>query len=161
MAVEIERKFKLISDAWKKNIERQIHIRQGYLQTGLEDNQRTSVRVRISDETATLNIKSADMSVYRTEYEYPLPLGDAVYMLENLCDGYLVEKTRFLVPYTGHVWEIDVFEADNLGLQMAEVELGSMDEKFDLPDWIGEEVSTNPHYYNNYLVKHPFRYWQK
>ncbi len=161
MAVEIERKFKLASDAWKIHISREIVIQQGYLQTGLEAGQCSSVRVRIADEKATLNIKSIEMSIHRTEYEYSIPLTDARYMLENLCEGYLIEKNRYLVPQGEHIWEIDIFRGRNQGLQMAEIELKTMQETFELPDWVGEEVSNNPFFYNNYLIKHPFQYWKE
>lgn len=160
MATEIERKFKLATNNWQQHITGKKTIRQGYLQSGLKKDQRASVRVRIANDKAMLNIKSAAMSIYRTEYEYPIPVADAEHMLSTLCDGRIIEKTRYLVPYHEHLWEIDIFAGDNAGLEMAEVELKAIDETIQLPDWVGDEVSEDPHYYNNYLIRHPFKCWQ-
>ncbi len=159
MAVEIERKFKLVSGEWRKQVSKHKKIRQGYLQSGLKPEQASSVRVRITDAGATLNIKSAEMSVYRTEYEYSIPLADAEHMLTRLCEGPIIEKTRYLVPQGNHLWEIDIFEANNAGLEIAEIEVDHIDEIVNLPDWIGEEVSDDQRYYNIYLLKHPYKSW--
>ena len=160
MATEIERKFKLCSDAWKQLVCDSITMRQGYLQSGLRPDQASSVRVRIANGKATLNIKSAEMSVHRTEYEYDIPLDEAEHMLDSLCEQPIIEKTRYLVPFAGHTWEIDIFEGDNSGLEIAEVEVKNIEETVKLPDWIGEEVSDDPRYYNIYLLKQPFKYWK-
>lgn len=97
----------------------------------------------------------------RQEYEYEIPLDDAEQMLNTLCGDVIIEKTRYHVPYMSHTWEIDIFEGDNSGLQMAEIELGSEDETFELPEWIGEEVTSDRRYYNINLLKHPFKMWKK
>ncbi len=159
MAIEIERKFKLASNDWKQQVSEQKKIRQGYLQSGLEPEQISSVRVRIADTRATLNIKSAVMSVHRIEYEYSIPLADAEHMLDCLCEGPIIEKTRYLLQQDQNLWEIDIFEGENSGLEIAEVELSHIDEVISLPDWVGEEVSDDQRYYNIYLLKHPFKYW--
>lgn len=155
MALEIERKFLVISDAWRKQATRSEDYQQGYL----NDLRTCSIRVRVAGDHAYLNIKSARLGVQRHEYEYAIPLADAKEMLANLCIGSIVEKTRFFVPYGDHVWEVDVFSGDNSGLTVAEVELQSEDERFALPSWIGEEVSHDPRYYNVNLVTHPYKDW--
>ncbi len=155
MGVEIERKFLVRSDAWRRDAGPGEVYRQGYI-AGL---QTASVRVRVAGEEGYLNIKSARLSVRRTEYEYRIPLHDAEEMLEHLCEKPLIEKMRYLVSHQGHVWEIDVFEGDNEGLTVAEIELQREDEAFALPEWTGEEVSHDPRYYNVNLVKHPYRDW--
>ena len=137
MAIEIERKFLLTSDSWKQNADAGTLYRQGYL---TEAGDRASVRVRISGDQARLNIKSATLGVYRREYEYAVPLADAAEMLEELC-GSIVEKVRYLVRHGQHTWEVDVFSGANDGLVVAEIELGSEDEAFERPDWLGDEVS--------------------
>ena len=159
MGIEIERKFLLKNDDWRPLVTGTQVIRQGYLQSGLEKNQKSSVRIRISNQRANINIKSVDLSMVRQEYEYEIPLQDAEEMIATLCDDVVVEKTRYHVPYETHLWEIDVFEGLNSGLQMAEIELSNIDEHFELPEWIGEEVSYDERYYNISLLKHPLSQW--
>lgn len=156
MGIEIERKFLLKNDEWKKQVTETHVIKQGYLQSGLQASQKSSVRVRVSNKQANINVKSADLSIVRQEFEYEIPLHDAQQMLKTLCVDKVIEKTRFLVPYKSHLWEIDIFSGENSGLQMAEIELTHPDELFEKPDWIGEEVSDDKRYYNNYLAKHPY-----
>jgi len=155
MATEIERKFLVISDHWRAAAESGVRFRQGYLAgTG-----KASVRVRVEGQAANLNIKSATLGVRRQEYEYAIPLRDANEMLDALCTGGIVEKTRYRVPVGGHVWEVDVFEGDNTGLVVAEIELDHEDEVFERPAWAGAEVSDDPRYYNVYLAEHPYTSW--
>lgn len=155
MATEIERKFLVRDASWRAAAQPGTAYRQGYF-AGLE---RCSVRVRIGDGRARLNIKGATLGIERCEYEYPIPLRDAEEMLARCCSTPLVEKTRYRVPYGAHVWEIDVFEGDNRGLVVAEIELAHRDEAFERPAWLGEEVSDDPRYYNVNLVTHPFKEW--
>lgn len=159
MAVEIERKFLLKNDNWKSQVTKTLAIKQGYLQSGLEKSQKSSVRIRISNQQANINIKSVDLIMVRQEFEYAIPLSDAQQMLSTLCDDIVVEKTRYHVPHASHLWEVDIFEAQNAGLQMAEIELTDIDEPFELPDWIGEEVTSDERFYNIYLLKHPYKQW--
>ena len=156
MASEIERKFLIVSDAWKASVVRSVRYRQGYLCPV----DTSSVRVRVSDDMAYLNIKSATLGVERLEYEYPIPLSDAHEMLDRLCRKPLVEKTRHFVEHAGHCWEIDVFEGDNTGLVVAELELQTTDEAFERPAWVGEEVSHEARYYNVCLVDRPYSAWE-
>ncbi len=155
MGIEIEKKFLLRNDAWRTEADAGTAFRQGYL----VGSDKASVRVRIEGDNANINIKSATLGITRQEFEYPIPLEDAQNLLENLCEKPLIEKTRYHVRHTGHVWEIDVFEGENAGLVVAEIELDDEDEAFARPDWLGEEVSGDPRYYNVSLVKHPFCDW--
>ena len=159
MGIEIERKFLLKNDDWKQQVSETHIIKQGYLQSGLEKSQKSSVRIRVSDQRANLNIKSVDLTMVRQEYEYEIPLPDAEHMLATLCGDVVIEKTRYHVPYASHLWEVDVFTGANTGLEMAEVELTEVDEKIDIPPWIGDEVTDDKRYYNIYLLKQPYNTW--
>ncbi len=155
MAIEIERKFLLVNDNWRTQVSKSINYRQGYLQ----GDEHSSVRIRVSDDTAKINIKSATIGAQRHEYEYDIPAQDAHELLNTLCHKPLVEKTRHLVVIKQHTWEIDEFSADNQGLIVAEIELSQVDEKFEKPAWVGLEVTDDVRYYNNQLAKHPFKDW--
>ncbi len=156
MGTEIERKFLVVGDGWREGVTRQSHFRQGYL----ANNDRCSVRVRLADDRGYLNIKSFELQMQRTEFEYSIPDTDAREMLDHLCAKPLIEKTRYYVDYHGHLWEVDVFEGDNAGLVIAEIELQDVDEVFDKPDWVGAEVTADPRYYNVNLIDHPFKDWR-
>lgn len=155
MGTEIERKFLVVNDHWHEHVTDSIHYLQGYFTT----NASCSIRIRVAGDRANLNIKSATLGITRGEYDYPLPVQDAKEMLYNLCNKPLIEKTRYHLRHADHLWEIDVFSGENEGLIVAEIELGSVDEKFDLPDWAGKEVSDDPRYYNVCLVEHPYKNW--
>ena len=159
MAIEIERKFLLKNDDWKPLVTQTHVIRQGYLQSGLQASQKSSVRIRISNDRADINIKSLELTTIRQEFEYEIPLEDAEQMLSSLCEEPVIEKTRYHVPYASHLWEIDIFEGNNKGLQIAEIELEHIDETFELPEWIGKEVSDDERYYNIYLLNTPYMMW--
>lgn len=161
MGIEIERKFLLKNDNWKTAVTETCVIKQGYLQSGLESSQKSSVRIRISNQQANINIKSVELNMKRQEFEYEIPLDDAEQMLNTLCDDVVIEKTRHYVPYASHMWEVDIFAGENTGLQMAEIELGSVDESFEIPDWIGDEVTNDKYYYNSHLLKAPYKMWNK
>lgn len=150
MPVEIERKFLVTSCAWRAGAH-PCSIRQGYLSLG-ED---TTVRIRIAGAAAFITVKSKTQGLSRAEFEYPIPLADAESMLDTLCARPLIEKTRYLVEHAGKVWSVDVFEGENDGLVVAEVELTGTEEKVDLPDWVGEEVTYDPRYRNSALVNAP------
>jgi adenylate cyclase len=155
MAIEIERKFLLRDGSWQTSADDGVLIRQGYL----AGSEKSSVRVRIAGDKANVNIKSATLGITRQEYEYPIPLAEANEMLDALCEVPLIEKTRYHVFHAKHCWEIDVFSGDNQGMVVAEVELGSVGEDFERPDWLGKEVSDDTRYYNVCLVKHPYKDW--
>ena len=156
MTEEIERKFLVTGDAWRAEASG-TRFRQGFLST---DPDRT-VRVRAAGARGTLTIKGRTVGARRPEYEYEIPLADAEQMLDTLCKRPLIEKVRFELRAGAHLWEIDVFEGDNAGLVVAEIELESEDESFERPDWIGEEVTDDPRYFNANLVESPFRTWPR
>lgn len=154
MAVEIERKFLVSGEGWRKQGPG-IAYRQGYLSTAPERN----VRVRLGHGKGYLTIKGASVGAARVEYEYEIPSRDAEEMLDNLCERPLIEKTRYRVEHAGLVWEIDEFSGDNAGLIIAEIELDSEDQQLLLPDWVGAEVTGDPRYYNASLIASPYTSW--
>lgn len=147
MSTEIERKFLVVSDAWRRKATSKSHIVQGYLARG----RRSTIRVRIKDDkTATLTIKSRQRGISRSEFEYRIPLKDARSLLE-LCGSSRIEKERHTVPQGKLTWEVDVFVSP-VELVMAEIELESADQEVKLPKWIGEDVTDNPDYRNSSLA---------
>jgi len=156
MPVEIERKFLVLGDAWRREVVRSRHMAQGYLAG--PPSSRCSVRVRVAGEEAWLNIKSATPGVERDEYEYPIPLADAERLLATLA-GDQVEKIRHDIERDGHVFEIDEFLGANEGLVVAEIELAHADEVFARPAWLGREVSDLERYYNVNLATRPYSLW--
>ncbi|HZV64194.1 MAG TPA: CYTH domain-containing protein [Telluria sp.] len=154
MGVEIERKFLLAGDGWRALGTPQL-LRQGYLSS---DPARV-VRVRVEGERAAITIKGRSVGATRGEWEYAVPLADANELLEQLCAQPIIEKYRSRIRYAGNVWEVDEFLGANQGLKVAEIELGSEDQQFDRPDWIGEEVTHDARYYNSSLVRVPFSQW--
>lgn len=154
MGSEIERKFLVVGEGWRVGA-RAAPCRQGYLAVGPP----VAVRVRIMGGRATLNIKRAILDIERDEFEYPLPLEDAEALLAGLCQGTVIEKTRYVTRYADLVWEVDVFEGANAGLVVAEVELDHAVQRVDLPPWVGAEVSGDPRYLNTSLALHPYTRW--
>jgi len=152
---EIERKFLLLGDAWRRGA-RGTRYRQGFLST---DPERT-VRVRASEEGGRLTVKGRTHGATRAEFEYEIPLDEANELLDRLAKRPLIEKWRYRVEASGLTWEIDVFEGDNEGLVVAEVELDSEDQEVVKPSWCGEEVTGDPRYYNANLVERPFKSWR-
>lgn len=155
MGVEIERKFLLKNDDWKKLATKGQKIKQGYLNLAVE----RTVRVRIINNQGFLTIKGESVNTTRLEFEYEIPIKEAEEILK-LSDKTVIDKTRYKVLACGKVWEIDIFEGDNKGLKIAEIELTDENEVFDIPDWIGEEVSTESKYYNSNLITKPFKNWK-
>ena len=156
MGEEIERKFLVRDDSWRAGATG-TPFRQGFLST---DPERT-VRVRSAGKRGTLTIKGKSVGAWRIEYEYEIPLDDAERMLDTLCRRPLIEKTRYELPAGAHVWEVDVFEGDNEGLIVAEIELSSEDAAFERPPWLGEEVTGDPRYFNSNLVQNPYKRWSR
>lgn len=157
MGIETERKFLLKNSNWKnqKPYAAPALIRQGYLNTAAE----RTVRVRIKDQEGFLTIKGLTSGFSRQEFEYPVPLGDAQSLL-RMCEGPLIEKTRHFIIHGHQLWEIDVFFGENEGLIMAEAELEREDQKLEIPDWIGKEVTQDKRYYNSGLSRYPFQKWE-
>jgi len=152
MAIEIERKFLVVGDAWR--VAPAVFYSQGYLN---RDKTRT-VRVRIAGEQAFLTIKGVSVGASRAEFEYPIPLEDARELLA-LCEQPLIEKYRRKILHEGFLWEVDEFLGENLGLVVAEIELPSEDTVFIRPDWVCEEVTDDARYFNSVLSRAPFIRW--
>lgn len=157
MAMEIERKFLVAGEGWRTAAQASRQFEQGYL---CGDGP-ASVRVRVEGERANMNIKAAVVGRARAEYEYPVPLEDAREMLAHLCVAPPVIKTRYWVPYGAHTWEIDEFGGQNAPLIVAEIELDAVDENFERPDWLGEEVTQDRRYYNHALAFTPYAQWER
>jgi len=157
MAVEIERRFLVVSDGWKKENPQGHLYRQGYLPNGASS---VIARVRICDDKGWLTIKGPRKnSRTRREYEYEIPLNDAAEIMDELCRKPLIEKIRYRVNNDAAVWEIDVFLGENQGLVIAEIELHDENDVFSRPPWLGEEVTHDPRYLNVNLVNHSFCRW--
>lgn len=163
MGIEIERKFLVDGDDWRKAAHKSVAMAQGYL-NDLEmvesGAQKASVRVRIEGDAAHLNMKSRQFGTTRQEFDYEIPVADARELLK-LCIGGLVEKTRHYVEHAGHLWEIDEFAGENAGLIVAEIELDSADEAFALPAWAGKQVTESLRYYNLALAARPYSQWSE
>ena len=155
MALEIERKYLIHHDKWHhfSKPEGQLY-RQGYI---LKDPNKT-IRVRLTDTTAYLTIKGASVGATRTEFEYEIPKEEAVELLDNFAVSEL-SKIRYKLLHLGKLWEVDVFMGANEGLIIAEIELLSEDESFELPEWVSIEVTGDNRYYNSNLSAHPFKNW--
>ncbi len=154
MPKEIERKFLLKNANWRSQFTSRKIIKQGYLST----QQERTVRVRILGDKGFLTIKGKTVGMTRLEFEYEIPVDEANELLQ-LCEKPLIEKERFIVVADDLNWEIDIFEGDNAGLKLAEVELEDENQKVEIPDWVGEEVTFQPRYFNSSLVKLPFKKW--
>lgn len=153
---EIERKYLVVSDDYRKEAHKHSRIVQGFLNT---DPERT-VRIRIKGDHGYLTIKGKPnpSGLSRFEWEKPIPLAEAEELL-SLCETGIIEKIRFEVIVGNHTFEIDEFTGENDGLIVAEVELRSENEVFEKPAWLGEEVTGNVAYYNSRLSKNPFKNW--
>jgi len=149
---EIERKFLVKNQRWQ-NDALGVPYCQGYLST------QPTVRVRIAGDQAFLTIKGPIQGISRLEYEYPIPLSDAQEMLDQFCGQQVIRKKRYTLSHQQHTWIVDVFEGQNQGLIIAEIELPSPDTPVDLPNWVGQEVSSDFRYQNACLLKKPYSTW--
>lgn len=149
MATETERKF-LVRGEFRHLAVKMIPITQTYLS---KDPDKT-IRIRLAGNNAFLTIKSriTKETITRNEWEFKIPVQDAVEMMKISLPGKIV-KTRYIIPYNVHTIEVDVFHEKNEGLIIAEIELSSEEEQFEIPDWLGDEVTGNPYYFNSNLVK--------
>lgn len=155
---EIERKF-LVSrdDSYKTMASSHSHIRQGYMAC-----KGATVRIRLRDDKAFLTIKgpSSNGGMSRFEFEREILVEEADEMFK-LCVGGVIDKTRWIVPYEGHIFEVDEFHGINDGLLFAEVELKTEDEHFEKPPFLGPEVTGNRHFYNSHLLINPYSQWRE
>jgi adenylate cyclase len=155
MPREIERKFLVRNDGWREKADQGVLYRQGYISTDPD----RSVRVRVAGDRAFLTIKGKPSGSSRDEFEYQIPAQDAREMLDRLCVHPLIKKTRHILRTGELKWEIDEFAGANQDLIVAEIELKHPEQQFEMPQWIGEEVTGDPRYYNLNLIKHPYSEW--
>ncbi len=155
MGIEIERKFLVKADKWAA-LEKPDgnYYRQGYMLTTPEK----TIRIRLTEDKAFLTIKGISKGATRQEFEYAIPQTDATALLNGFTTNELA-KIRYKIEHAGKLWEVDVFEGLNQGLIVAEIELQDEDETFELPDWIGEEVTGTEKYYNSNLSITPYTLW--
>lgn len=154
--LEIERKFSIKSTTFLANIKESYDITQGYLNS---DKNRT-VRVRTKGPKAYITVKGISSSdgLSRFEWEKEISVEEAEALL-LLCEDFIIRKTRYIVPFSGFIFEVDVFKEANKGLVMAEVELEATDQQFEKPEWLGEELTGDERFYNAYLSNHPYTTW--
>lgn len=157
MAVEIERKYLVKKDKWEQ-VDKGTGNRfsQGYILTDPEK----TVRVRLTESEAFITIKGKTTGASRAEYEYTIPVQDAEELLSGFCST-VISKIRYKIQHEDHMWEVDEFSGDNAGLIIAEIELTSEGERFELPEWVGEEVTEDRRYYNSNLSLNPYKNWEK
>ena len=153
MPLEIERKFLVVSDDYRLTA-KLVDIKQAYL--SVDDNM--AIRIRVEGIQASINIKSKKSERVNHEFEYVIPLDEARSLIK-MSPYLIIEKTRYLVEYKGKSWEVDEFHGDNEGLTVAEIELDEENEEFDMPSWLGDEVTADYRYLNSSLAKQPFRSW--
>jgi len=154
MGTEIERKF-LVRDNTFRSLAQGTRYRQGYLSSAKE----RVVRVRTIDDKGFLTIKGITTGATRAEYEYEIPVNEAEAMLDGLCEKPLIEKDRYKIAHKGLIWEVDEFFGENQELILAEVELESEDQPYDKPEWITDEVTGDPKYFNSNLIQNPYKNW--
>ena len=156
MAIEIERKFLVNDESYKEMAFKSDRIAQGYIcrQGG------NSTRVRVRGDKGYLTIKgpSIDGGLSRFEWEKEIPASEA-WELMKLCPTPIIDKTRYLVEFEDHGFEVDEFYGDNEGLVVAEVELSAIDEEFKKPPFLGKEVTGEGKYYNSSLSRFPYKCW--
>lgn len=156
MGKEIERKFLVRDQSYKNKASSCMEYRQGYIST-LPGR---VVRVRTDGSKGYLTLKGPSIGAVSAEFEYEIPLSDAEEILQMMCEKPIIEKRRYIVEHEGMKWEVDEFLGENIGLCIAEIELEHEDQSFSLPSWVGEEVTSDPRYYNANLVKFPYKNWK-
>lgn len=157
MPLEIERKF-LVKGDFKRFSHQHFRVKQAYISSVSE----RTVRIRVKDQQAYITIKgSSDKTgTSRFEWEREIPVHEADDLLK-ICEPGIIDKTRYLVLFDNHIWEVDEFHGENEGLLIAELELNDKDESFKKPEWLGEEVTGDVRYYNSSLIKHPYTRWRQ
>jgi len=155
MTIEIEKKF-LLKYLPSSLLTSSTLICQGYM----VNKKNMVIRIRVSGDKAFIAVKGITSNASRKEYEYPVPQQDAMEMLWLFCKKPLIEKTRYQIKFKGFEWVIDLFSGSNKGLVVAEIELDSIDQVFEKPDWIGKEVTHDIRYFNSNLIKAPYSTWK-
>ena len=155
--IEIERKFLVNSDAFKKEAFKKSRIVQGFLNSHKE----RTVRVRLKDNLGFITVKglSSEDGLSRFEWDKEISKQEAESLLK-LCEPTIIDKTRYEVKVGKHTFEVDEFFGDNQGLVVAEIELEQENETFEKPNWLGKEVTGNIKYYNSQISKQPFKFWK-
>jgi adenylate cyclase len=156
MGTEIEKKFLIVNDDWRR-----LGKGEPYCQGYLNAEKGRTVRVRTINDRGILTIKGPSVGAARLEYEYDIPIEEAREMLNELCHKPLIEKTRYKVPYAGFTWEIDEFKGENEGLIFSEIELEYEGQQFEIPPWVGKEVTDDSRYYNANLINNPYSNWKE
>jgi adenylate cyclase len=156
MAIEIERKYLVVNDLWRETAISSSDIKQAYL----SNQANATVRVRIYADKAMLTIKGPTKGISRDEFEYTIPVDEAEQMLSLRQTGVVIEKTRHKVRCGEHIWDLDIFYGENQGLKLAEVELKSESEEFEIPEWAGQEVTGDLRYANSHLAEEPYCGWK-
>lgn len=152
---EIEFKFLVSSPDFSKGL-RSVHVIQAYIIIEKD----AHLRVRIEDgQCAYFSLKKHISGISRWEYEYDIPVAEAREIIRNFAGRRIVEKQRYFPVYDGKRWDVDVYDGVNAGLITAEIELGSEDEPFEKPPWLGADISNDPRYLNVNLAQHPFSKW--
>ena len=153
MAQEIERKFLLGDADWRPDV-----AGERYIQAYLCESENLVTRVRLTEDGALLTLKSNTAGMRRSEFEYAIPYQDGQQLIE-LCTGSAIIKTRYKLPLEGKTWEVDVFDGDNSGLVIVEIELTNEAETFASPAWLGKEVTDDSKFYNKNLSIYPYASW--
>lgn len=154
--IEIERRFLLKNNNWRKQISHTQILHQGYLSVEKE----RTIRVRIIGNQAWLTLKGHISDLVRSEFEYEIPLADAQAILQTMCP-FKVEKQRHHVLIDGFLFEIDEFSGENAPLILAELELPDEHSDYPQPEWLGEEITADGRFTNAYLSRHPYGTWHK
>lgn len=155
MRIEIERKFLVCGEGWRRQVLAAELLRQGYLAVDAKK----VIRIRVSEKRGILTIKEASGEISRGEFEYDIPHDEACRMVATMSVGFIVEKIRHRLCYRGKLWEVDEFFQENSGLVVAEVELEKVEEFFERPPWLGREVSGEQRFSNAALSLKPFCQW--
>ena len=154
MAIEIERKY-LVKSPPLHLAKKKLYIKQGYI----VNDQKQVIRVREKGNEYFLTIKGNQIGISRLEYDFPISKKDANELIINFCRDTIIEKTRYYLRFKNHIWEIDEFHKKNQGLVVAEIELNSENENFELPTWVEKEVTSEKKYYNMNLATNPYNNW--
>ena len=156
MPIEIERKYLVKYNLWDALAKpKGEYYRQGYVVNEMSK----TVRVRATENQGFITIKGkTDNPAVKPEYEYQIPKAEAIELLDGFTENN-IEKIRYKIEYQGKIWEIDLFYGDNEGLIVAEIELNSMEEPYQIPEWIDHEVTHESKYFNSNLSKNPFKNW--
>lgn len=159
MAIEIERKFLIDHSKWNALIKPQPNY---FIQGYLHSEPGKTIRVRATNDNGFITIKGKSSSdgLSRSEFEYKIPKEEALELLSNFTTQ-TIEKNRYEILFESNVWEVDVFEGDNIGLIVAEIELESAEQPFEKPDWVREEVTSDFRYFNSALIDKPFKDWER